>query len=535
MTAAQHLHQLPRRLLSTSNTSQAPMSSTRTDNGLLTDFLVALRALNVPAAIEIEVMQLVMTSRAASSTRQGETAGITPFETAGRMRAVLASLWPRDAGPQAAAPRPRADLAGAEHVSALPVSAATTTQNAGAATSVSTRLNNASPFPSLANLPKQTQRATPSAAMPGLSAVSSSTDAQIKYMKLPIYYLPERLLDQPLDMTDPDLLSLFKKRFLKVKLRLPQKPGTYDAIMRVVKAAFLEQKVSVHIDQDKVEFAHFDDDNLTDLPFNSDQMNTERFETHYAKSACVLVPVDPTIVDPDFHAFKRDVKGKSSVRAAEQLLDEDEFADSLSDLPDFSTGRNENRITSWNGKSPSPFNFDDKEVSSGPNDARCFKCCAVLLPNDADASNYGNGRVGQAETEHMLTCPRKDCPSFTFMTDFEDAGGCAMSVMSNYMPADMTGIDGDMIKYLKMKTKKMNARLEGRPTPTGSSSSDDEADHKPAPIFDSASSCAPIVVGSCASCDRPDEVDHLIQCEACTTERWFYYSCAKIASAPRAR
>ena len=55
-------------------------------------------------------------------------------------------------------------------------------------------------------------------------------------------------------MTDPDLLSLFKKRFLKVKLRLPQKPGTYDAIMRVVKAAFLEQKVSVHIDQDKVEY-----------------------------------------------------------------------------------------------------------------------------------------------------------------------------------------------------------------------------------------------------------------------------------------
>ncbi|KAL9932756.1 hypothetical protein V8E36_008455 [Tilletia maclaganii] len=115
--------------------------------------------------------------------------------------------------------------------------------------------------------------------MPGLSAVSSSTDAQIKYMKLPkqfqIYYLPERLLDQPLDMTDPDLLSLFKKRFLKVKLRLPQKPGTYDAIMRVVKAAFLEQKVSVHIDQDKVEFAHFDDDNLTcgSLSFSSSSVS----------------------------------------------------------------------------------------------------------------------------------------------------------------------------------------------------------------------------------------------------------------------
>ncbi|KAK0522648.1 hypothetical protein OC835_006505 [Tilletia horrida] len=244
--------------------------------------------------------------------------------------------------------------------------------------------------------------------------------------------------------------------------------GTF--LMDLIKQAFLKQKRPVDLDKYGAEFAYYKSNrHLAELPIALEDLSAEDFELYYEKSDCVLVPDRAhDVPDSDFHQLKKpDSKRKDVIEVIE--LESNEFSeddDKVDAVPAGGAGQ------STTAPDDDLFfvssEVDDEEDEARPetsfNDARCLKCCTLLLPDNEDG-NYDKVQLDHATKQHDAVCPRKTCPGLLLMADWEDAGGHCMPLVTGNLPEDLTGMDAEVLRYIKDKIKKVAAREEGRATP----------------------------------------------------------------------
>jgi len=407
------------------------------------------------------------------------------------------------------------------------------------------------PLSSTVELPtEQRQRATALAPQQGKA---SAIKDPIKLAKDEVIYVPERLLRQKLNLKSPKISNLLEDRNYRVKVSVSRTPGPgqtfHDSFMEAVYKAFLKQEKPTDLKAINVELASYADNKLERVKVAKETMTAEDFELQYKKALCVLIPVADTI-DPDFHQFKEDnfdsaeedytvmnvvsaaAKGKGKAAAAKLIYDdEDGNEDSRSEDSGFEIeelGKSKNNV-------------------AGPNCARCFKCCALLLPDDLDDGRYSEkGYIERAEIKHNAVCPLKDSNfSFTFTNDFEDAEGMTVPIMSHLMPeGHLSGVDPAILRYFEEKAERVGQRAEGRETDfegpirlddmraisTRTSSSKDRIDSSSDKGLSSSNQ-----KGCCGTCGGPDSKDNMIQCESCKVAKRFHLSCVGLEKEPADR
>ncbi|CAD6883941.1 unnamed protein product [Tilletia laevis] len=369
----------------------------------------------------------------------------------------------------------------------------------------------------------------------------------IKLYQDEIIFLPERLIHQDVNLKDPKMMRLLSERGCKVKVRLPLFPGTAQAIMRVIKDAFMRQKRPLDLDRYGVEFAYLSGKHfLAPLPLAADQVDAASFEVYYEKNPCILVAtIDDE--DADFHSFKRMSTRIPDEKARLIDDDSDDFGDAEDDLPDVRLSKAPPRPSARpikpKGKADNPITIDSPTDSINPFEGnvegpssnesepellagRCFRCCAPLPLED--------GPGNRVELAHDQVCPRKDCTKLTFFS----AGGSnrpSMPLVSAAkFPEDLEGMHESVMPFIRQKKREI-AEAEGK---YGVYVEDFKWDSDSHATPDRQVSQDQVVdegkSGNCP-CGKPDSEDDMIQCEACPVVRWYHYRCAKIQTQPNFR
>ncbi|KAE8220042.1 hypothetical protein CF319_g6373 [Tilletia indica] len=331
---------------------------------------------------------------------------------------------------------------------------------------------------------------------------SEASQASKKDFKLHggvVTFLPERLLDQHLDLNTTKMLKYLSTKKYQVRIDLPPSLETGASIMKEIKSAFKQQIKSLDLFNVDVEFAYYMNLKtkwLTALPVSLDQINRRQFEKYYAHAPCIIVPaVNPKELDPDFHQFKRDeednVKTSKGKKRQITVIQDDEFADADLDLWDHD---NSHAAAAARPKPKPMISTARRKLRR-----RC-RSCFEKLPVDSDCDE---DEVDCAQKAHWAVCKRPDREEVQWVTDTDNPDGSPIpDVTDDGFDRNVAGVPEDFKDKLIKKLRKYREtiRLDLEP--------DDDDDHLPNAASSSAIKPEASEEAVACSCGKPDWTDN---------------------------
>ncbi|KAL9938166.1 hypothetical protein V8E36_002789 [Tilletia maclaganii] len=331
------------------------------------------------------------------------------------------------------------------------------------------------------------------------SEVSQASKKVIKIHGGVVTFLPQRLLNQHLDLNSTKMLNLLSTRGYQARVNLAGSLDTGAYIMNEIKNAFKQQKKSLDLTNVETEFACFMNTKaktwLTELPVALHKINRVEFEEYYASAPCVIVPtVDPEQPDHDFIQFKMtkadDVKPHRGKSRQATVAEYDEFADADdSDL--------DNSFTAARPK-PVPMTSEARRKLR----RRCRSCYEKLsVDSDCDIKE-----VRCAQKEHWAVCKKPDREEVQWYTDSDEPERSPIPnvCVNDNFERNVAGIPADIKARLINRMRKYPEVIRLDLEDSDEDGEDAATDAGPSAIKLEAEEEA----ASCA-CDKPDSADHV--------------------------
>jgi len=393
--------------------------------------------------------------------------------------------------------------------------------------------------------------------MEGISTKGKSSNKTIKFKQNQIIYVPERLLNQKLDINKAVFLALLSRRGCRLTApKIPCSPGTLASIKSSITDAFKTNSPPTDLSIHGFQFAQLLSGNLVPVTVQDKELDADRLQGIYSDSLCVIVPAKD-VIDPDFHKYRvakkedpedisdaeeevEDVKPryKGKIKEQEEIEDfkptfkgkgkEKETAividDSHSDasagkeLPDIShrprarpvlprqmTIPTRPAVTSQPSTPAEPLSpHSPLPRDPQPQHCFCFYCAAPLGPEDEDAGDIRDWHDAVVQA-HEEICPRKGKRSIQFAPDSDDPDGPPQPAIMQMMSMDdLEGMNEGVMPRLIERARKHWQQFGGE-LPTWAQEKS----------------------GACEACNGPDDMDNMVMCDACPRERWV--SCSRRA------
>ncbi|KAK0561888.1 hypothetical protein OC861_005605 [Tilletia horrida] len=313
-----------------------------------------------------------------------------------------------------------------------------------------------------------------------------------------IVFLPERLVDQKVDLGDPDLMSLLGKRGCRATVRIPTYPGTSAAVLDIIKNAFRSNKPPVDLDEHGIQFAKLTGRFLVPMPIDIQNVSASWMESTYAKSTCIIVPTGD-LPDRDFHRFRIPPKVSKDTDSLTSEEDGSPVTEAAASRP--RPRPLSSKKASRTNPAASPLQQRDVITISDDEDDYadhyCFKCGTELRPEDLN--NVPRMWFDIVYKEHLKTCPRsKEILSLRFVSNNEGIKIVSMPFLTG---ESIDGIDPNWLPSMREDAKVYAGN-----------------DKSLLPDWAKEGLCR---------CGEPDSMDNMIQCDACPDKRWYHIGCVR--------
>ncbi|KAL9935307.1 hypothetical protein V8E36_005655 [Tilletia maclaganii] len=369
--------------------------------------------------------------RAINRTGVFQVTRVPSLSASSSAAAFAAVLGPRKisvgSDPVVVAPPSAAGPAMSTATSRLPFSTVVTAGSAGPSFSSTSRTNASSSIPSERAFPSETIKAQTRERRRELQEIIQRGKKQpVRVFRKEVTFLPQRLLDQKVNLADPDLGALISSRGCRVEVSIPSEPGSDEDVRNCITEAFKQNKIPVDLSRYGIQFAKFSTPGKTLRPvlLPSTSIDANKFEELYSNAACVIVPAEDTpdqtlpAIDPEFDRFRqRAAKPTKERRAPPSVITIRDSDDNTSDPDDqqqsvalrpkprpFSTGGAGAASTPSSAEPASP-------VLCPPAAAYCLQCAEPLTAPEGHGGR--TDWIAGVESEHLKTCPRKVGSLFT--------------------------------------------------------------------------------------------------------------------------